>query len=139
MSTSVIISISVFALIGTYFYYSFRKMKNMPITKDHESIKILTDQNFQNQIKKGVTLVDFWAEWCMPCKMMAPVLNNVASEVDKEASVGKINIEHHKAMAAKYKVRSIPTLILFKNGKEINRYVGMKSKEFLVNQLNQNK
>jgi thioredoxin 1 len=139
MSITVVFATSLIAIFGIYLFYSFRKMKNMPMAEDHEKIKILTDQNFLGQIKTGLTLVDFWAEWCMPCKMMAPVLNEVASEFNGDAFVGKLNIEQHQAMAAKFKVRSIPTLILFKNGKEINRYVGVKSKEFLVNQLNQNK
>ncbi|OIP05598.1 MAG: thioredoxin [Bacteroidetes bacterium CG2_30_32_10] len=112
----------------------------MPVTEDSKNLKILTDQNFQNQIKTGVTLVDFWASWCMPCKMMAPILNQVAEELNGKTSVtiGKINIEEFQSTPSKYGVRSIPTLILFKNGKEIQRYVGIKNKEFLVNQINQN-
>lgn len=105
------------------------------MVQDHEKIKILTDQNFQNKINTGVTLVDFWAEWCMPCKMMAPVINSVAEELNGNESVGKLNIEQHQAIAAKYKVRSIPTMILFKNGKEINRFVGGKTKDFLLKEI----
>lgn len=111
-------------------------MKNAPATSDNEKIKILTSQNFQNQIKEGITLVDFWAEWCMPCKMMIPILNNVADELEENTSVGKLNIEDHQDVAAKYQVRSIPTMILFKNGNEIKRYIGVKPKEFLLNEIN---
>jgi thioredoxin 1 len=107
----------------------------MPTVQDHDKIKILTDQNFQNQIKTGVTLVDFWAEWCMPCKMMVPVLNSTADELNGNAFIGKINIEQHSAMASKYKVRSIPTMILFKNGKEIKRFVGGKTKDSLLKEI----
>ena len=139
MSTAAIITTSVVGILVLFIIYKYRKMKNMPATQEHEKIKILTDQNFEKQIKSGLILVDFWAEWCMPCKMMAPVLNNVADELTDGASVGKVNIEQFQSVAAKYKVRSIPTLILFKNGKEINRYVGGKSKDFLVKQINQNK
>ncbi len=135
MNTPIIIVSAVIAIFGFYLFYSFRKMKNMPMVSDHAKIKILTDQNFQNQIKTGVTLVDFWAEWCMPCKMMAPVLNSTADELNGNASIGKINIEQHSAVATKYKVRSIPTLILFKNGKEINRFVGGKTKDFLLKEI----
>jgi thioredoxin 1 len=126
------------ALIVFYFYYKILKLKNAIPEKDHQHIRVLTDQNFQNQIRSGLTLVDFWAEWCMPCKMMVPVLNEVAEEVKGNAGIGKINIEQHQAVAAKYNVRSIPTMILFKNGKEFKRYVGVKSKDFLVNQIKQN-
>jgi thioredoxin 1 len=135
MNISVIIVIGLIGILGIYLFYSFRKMKNMPLVKDHEKIKILTDQNFQSKIKTGVTLVDFWAEWCVPCKMMAPVLNNTAEELNENATIGKINIEQHSAMATKYKVRSIPTLILFKNGREINRFVGGKTKDFLLKEI----
>jgi len=126
------------ALIVFYFYYKILKLKNAIPEKDHQHIRVLTDQNFQNQIRSGLTLVDFWAEWCMPCKMMVPVLNEVAEEVKGNAGIGKINIEQHQSVAAKYNVRSIPTMILFKNGKEFKRYVGVKSKDFLVNQIKQN-
>ncbi len=135
MNTSLVIVGIVIAIFGFYFLYFFKKMKNMPMVQDHEKIKILTDQNFQNKINTGVTLVDFWAEWCMPCKMMAPVINSVAEELNGNESVGKLNIEQHQAIAAKYKVRSIPTMILFKNGKEINRFVGGKTKDFLLKEI----
>ena len=136
MSNVVIIVFVIILTFAAYLFYSFRKMKNMPEEADHQKIKVLTGNNFQSQIKTGVTLVDFWAEWCMPCKMMAPVLNNVAEELKGNASVGKLNIEHHQEIAAKYKVRSIPTMIMFKNGREINRFVGAKSKDFLVREIN---
>ncbi|OFX25198.1 MAG: thioredoxin [Bacteroidetes bacterium GWA2_31_9] len=107
--------------------------------EDSEYVKTLTTQNFENQIKKGLTIVDFWAAWCMPCKVMAPILNSLANELKESAYVGKLNIEDHQAIASKYQVRSIPTLILFKNGKEINRFVGIKTKDFLINQINKSK
>ena len=92
------------------------KIKNTPKVADHEKVLTLTDKNFQQQTKNKVVLVDFWATWCAPCRMMAPVLNDVASELTGNSLVGKINIEQHQSLAQKYKVRSIPTLILFKNG-----------------------
>ncbi len=137
MDTTLIIIGSAVALFAFYLYYKILKIKNASNVADTDKLKILTDQNFQTQIKTGLTLVDFWAEWCMPCKMMAPIINSVAEEVDGKANVGKINIEQFQSVAAKYNVRSIPTLILFKNGKEFKRYVGVKNKEFLINQINQ--
>jgi thioredoxin 1 len=116
--------------------YTYRKMKNTPLEADSEKIKTLTDKNFQNQIKEGVILVDFWASWCMPCKMMAPVLNEMANELGEGRHIGKLNVEDYQSVSAKYNVRGIPTMILFKNGKEINRFVGVKPKDFLMKQLN---
>jgi thioredoxin 1 len=135
MEITLIIVGFVISIVVFYFYFNVLKIKNATFEKDNTKIRVLTDQNFQNQIKSGLTLVDFWAEWCMPCKMMIPVLNGVAEEVTEDTIIGKINIEQHQSIAAKYNVRSIPTMILFKNGKEFKRYVGVKSKEFLVNQI----
>lgn len=111
------------------------KMKNMPAVDDHEKILTLTDKNFQQQIKNKVVLVDFWAAWCAPCRMLAPVLNEVSAELGVNQGVGKVNIEQYQSLAQQFKVRSIPTLILFKNGKEIDRFVGIKQKAFLLDQI----
>jgi thioredoxin 1 len=117
-------------------WIAMRKIKNTPLVADHDKILTLTDKNFQQQTKNRLVLVDFWAEWCAPCRMMAPILNNVASELTGNAFVGKVNIEQYQSLAQRYKVRSIPTLILFKDGKEVNRFVGIKTKEFLLKQIN---
>ena len=115
--------------------YARIKMKNLPKVADHASILTLTDKNFQQQTKNKVVLVDFWAEWCAPCKMMAPVLNDVANELTGNSYVGKLNVEQFQSMAQQFKVRSIPSLILFKNGKEVKRFVGIKQKDFLLKEI----
>ena len=115
--------------------YAHIKMKSLPKVADHVSILTLTDKNFQQQTKNKVVLVDFWAEWCAPCKMMAPVLNDVAGDLTGNSHVGKLNIEQYKSMAQQFNVRSIPTLILFKNGKEVKRFVGIKQKDFLLKEI----
>lgn len=127
-------------LIGVFIYIQWsarRAIKNTPLAADHEKIMNLTVQNFNHQTKGKIVLVDFWAEWCAPCRLMAPVLNDVAAQLDGNKGVGKVNIELHQSLARKYNVRSIPTLVLFKDGKEIDRFVGVKSKDFLINKLNQ--
>lgn len=127
-----------FAILGILMvvlaFMFIRSSKGLSVA-DSEKVKVLTDTNFNTEIKNGITLVDFWADWCMPCKMMTPILNDVAEEIPENTAVGKLNIEQYQNVAAEYNVRSIPTMILFKNGKEINRYVGVKPKEFLVNQI----
>jgi len=136
MTTTLIISgLVIFGFIA-YLRYTFKKIKNTPEVETHSSIKNLTDQNFQAQIKNGVTLVDFWAAWCMPCKMMAPILNEVAEEIGENAKIAKLDVESNRGSSAKYGVRNIPTMVLFKNGKEINRFVGAKTKSFLVSEIN---
>lgn len=130
MITSIII-----AALVALFAYAKVKTKNIPLVADHKNILTLTDENIHNQTKNRVVLVDFWAEWCAPCKMMAPVLNEVAIELNGTAHVGKVNIELYQSLAQKYKVLNIPTLILLKNGHEVNRFVGIKNKEFLLNKI----
>jgi thioredoxin 1 len=110
-------------------------MKNIPLVADNEMILTLTDKNFQHQTKNKLVLIDFWASWCAPCRMMAPVLNEVATELDGDSHLGKVNIEQYQSLAQKFQVRNIPTLILLKNGVEINRFIGIKSKEFLLQQI----
>jgi thioredoxin 1 len=111
------------------------KIKNTPMVADHEKILTLTDKNFQQQTKNKIVLVDFWASWCAPCRMMAPILNEVADELNSNARVGKVNIEQFQNMAQQFRIRNIPTMVLFKNGKEVNRFVGIKSKDFLLKEI----
>ena len=129
-----IIGIALLAFVA-YVYFTFRKMKNAPMVADSAKIKVLTDKNFNQQIKKGVMLVDFWAAWCGPCKMMAPILNDLSEELDENNSIGKLNVEQYQSVSATYQVRGIPTMILFKDGKEINRFVGIKTKAFLLREI----
>ncbi|HEY5470866.1 MAG TPA: thioredoxin [Bacteroidales bacterium] len=135
MQTSMIIILAIIAFIGALFIMARVKMKNVPVVADSESILTLTDKNFQHQTKNRLVLVDFWAAWCAPCRMMSPVLNEVANELTGNSHVGKVNIEQYQSLAQKFQVRNIPTLILFKNGVEVNRYVGIKSRDFLLQEF----
>jgi thioredoxin 1 len=122
-------------LIILLFLSAKRKMKSMENIPDSNKIHVLTDQNFIHKTKSGMVLVDFWASWCMPCKMMVPVLNEVAEEAGKKVMIGKLNVEEEKATASAFKVRSIPTMVLFKNGREIHRFTGVKTKEYILREL----
>jgi thioredoxin 1 len=95
----------------------------------------LTTSNFDTTVKEGITLVDFWAEWCAPCRMMTPVLDELASEYDGKARIGKINVDNEPDLAMKFDVSSIPTLIVFKNGVISKRFVGVTSKGELAEAL----
>ncbi len=99
----------------------------------------LTDQNFQDEIGKAVlpVLVDFWASWCGPCQMMAPVLENIAKEYGGRLVVGKLNVDENRNTAGQFNVMSIPTLILFKNGSEAARFTGYRPQEEISKLLNQ--
>ncbi|NIA14284.1 MAG: thioredoxin [Nitrospiraceae bacterium] len=88
----------------------------------------LTAGNFQSTIDSGLTLVDFWAEWCGPCRMMSPILDELAQECGDGVTVGKVNVDNEMDIAQKYGVSSIPTLLLFKDGAEAKRFVGVTPK-----------
>ena len=126
----------ILAILGGLFFKARASMKNIPVVDDNDKILTLTDKNFLHQTKNRLVLVDFWASWCAPCRMMAPVLNEVSAELSGNSHVGKVNIEQYQSLAQKFQVRNIPTLILLKNGTEVNRFVGIKNKEFLLQQIN---
>jgi len=133
-TTLIVIGVLVVAVF-IFRTIAMAKMKNTPMVADHAKVLTLTEQNFQQQTKNKVVLVDFWATWCAPCRMMAPVLNDVATELKGNSHVGKVDIQQYQSLANKFKVRNIPTMILFKNGTEVNRFVGIKSKEFLLKEM----
>lgn len=91
----------------------------------------VTEENFKAETSTGLVLVDFYADWCGPCKMLAPVLEELADEV-KDAKVVKVNVDHAKALAIEFKVSSIPNLTLLKDGEIVHQDVGFKPKEVLT-------
>ena len=101
-----------------------------------EHIKHLTDEGFEATIETGLTLVDFFADWCGPCRMLAPVFEEVSDELHEAVTFGKLDIDKNSGAATKYQVTSVPTLILFKDGEEVYRKVGLADagtiKEFIA-------
>jgi thioredoxin 1 len=97
------------------------------------NIAALTQENFATEVLNSSTpvLVDFWAEWCGPCKMIAPILDELAEEYDGRIRIGKVNIDEQQQLAAQYGVRAIPTLLLFHNGEVADQIVGLRSKRDL--------
>ena len=97
----------------------------------NNKVSDVSKKEFNDFSKKGYVLIDFFADWCAPCKMLTPILEEVAQEVIGQASIVEIDIDQAQAVAATFNITSVPTLILFKNGKEINRVVGIKAKDEL--------
>ena len=91
----------------------------------------LTDANFKDEVASGVVLVDFFATWCGPCKMLAPVIEELAGEYEGKAKIGQLDVDENPQTAGEFGVQSIPTIILFKDGKEADRMVGFQGKEVL--------
>ena len=96
-----------------------------------ELIKYLNDDNFESEVSQGVVLVDFYADWCGPCRMIAPIVEELAQEMTGKVTVAKLDTDQAVNVAAKYEVTSIPTLILFKDGQVAKRVVGLKDLDAL--------
>ncbi len=94
----------------------------------------ITSANFEQEVVKSnrPVLVDFWATWCMPCRMLAPTVEEIADEYSDRLVVGKINVDEESELARKFRVMSIPTLIVFENGQEVRRSVGVVEKEDIL-------
>lgn len=126
-SLVIIVSLIVFNNI-TYAQKSDKKADSKVLT--------ITDNDFDKTIKKGITMVDFWAVWCGPCRRQGPIVEEIANEVGKKYKIGKLDVDNNKVSSNAYNVRNIPTLIIFKDGKEVKRLVGLQDKQTLLNELN---
>lgn len=95
------------------------------------SVLTINNQNFEEEVVKSekIVLLDFWASWCGPCKMLSPIVDEVAEEIGDTVKVGKINVDEESDLASNYQIMSIPTLVVIKDGKEVKRSVGVISKD----------
>jgi thioredoxin 1 len=105
-------------------------------TKSEHTIEF-TDANFNNIVidKNGIAVVEFWAVWCGPCKIMGPIIEDLADDYKGKASIGKINVDHNPEVTMQFGIRSIPTVLIFKNGELVEKQVGTTSKAALVSKI----
>jgi thioredoxin 1 len=96
----------------------------------------LTNANFDSTIAEGVAMVDFWAPWCGPCRMIAPVIEELAEDFEGKAKICKVNTDEQQEVSAKYGIRSIPTILFFKDGQMVDQMVGAASKDVFAEKIN---
>jgi len=94
--------------------------------------------NFDKVVSNATILVDFWAEWCSPCKVQDPIIEEIAKELKGKVLIGKVNVDDNRTISSKYGIMNIPTMILFKNGEKMHQFIGVQSKENILNILNKN-
>lgn len=124
-------------LLPVLFVLTFTNLTGTGVeSESEETVITLNSQNFDKTIQKGVVLVDFWATWCRPCRMQAPIVEEIAKEMGKKIKVGKLDTDQNKALAQRYNIMYLPTLVIFKNGKLVEQFVGLQQKEILVNAIN---
>lgn len=133
-TTLLVIIISVAVIILGLTVINYYRVKNAKPVKTSKKIKVLANKNFKTVTKKGVVLVDFWASWCAPCKILAPVLNDIAESQD-EFTVAKVNVDHNQQLAKKYKIKNIPTMIILNNGTVAGRITGVKTKRAILKEV----
>jgi thioredoxin 1 len=102
-----------------------------------DSVIELNDENFKETIGSGVTLVDFWAPWCGPCMMQGPIIEELAGKVEGKARVAKVNVDESMQTAIQYRIQSIPTLMIFKDGEIANQLIGLHTEEQLLSAVNE--
>ena len=102
----------------------------------NKKVTNLNETDFDITITEGVTLVDFWAPWCAPCRMQVPILEELAENIDSQATIAKLNVDESGDVAGRFGVQAIPTLLLFKDGNEVRRFIGVQSKETLIDAIN---
>ncbi len=96
----------------------------------------LTGEDFEATIAEGVTMVDFWAPWCGPCRMIAPVVEELAEDFDGKATIAKVNTDEQQDISVKYGIRSIPSILFFKDGEMVDQMVGAASKDAFADKIN---
>lgn len=101
------------------------------------SVLKLSEENFEKEVLNSnkIVLVDFFANWCGPCKMMSPIIDQIAEELGENIKVGKVDVDENQGLASKYDVMTIPTIIIYKEGKIVKTYIGVTSKEEIINDL----
>jgi len=127
----------LFMLLST-FVVRHDSLRKVPVSDQNiqNGVLILTDKNFDNTIKNGIVMVDFYATWCGPCKILAPIIEEIAEEANGKVKICKLDTDRCPVASYKYNIKYLPTVIIFKNGNPEYRVMGLQDKETLVKALN---
>ena len=135
----IFVSLMAFSNIGCTSNANNNEASNTNLTSGQptEGNKVINinESNFDENIKSGVVLVDFWATWCRPCRMMGPIIEKVGDEMNGKARVCKVDIDQNNAIAQRYGIQNIPTILIFKDGKIAGQFVGLTNKEDIISAL----
>lgn len=124
----------IMIVISLFLIRVFKKLSGKEQTVS-DNVIILSDKNFQETVMKGVCVVDFWAPWCMPCRVQNPIINQLADELKGKVKICKLNVDEHKKTAIKLKIKSIPNIIIFQEGKVVRQLIGVKPKTLILKEL----
>jgi len=128
---SIIVYIFSGLVIG-FILYSFLKARKQMNRPPSENVKVLDGKNFSSVVNKGVSLIDFWAAWCGPCKVQGPIVDDLADEIGDRANICKVDVDSNQAIAQKFGVQNIPTILILKDGRPVERFVGVKPRQVLL-------
>lgn len=137
MNIFVLIGLIVFITFALWFYLKYKKLVNGMNSAPSNKLVILTDANFKKQISKGVVLVDFWADWCQPCKILGPVISEIAEEMSDKSVIAKLDVQLNQKAAQELGIRNIPTVIIFKDGQPVEKLIGVKPKKAYIKAIEQ--
>mgnify|MGYP001154917809 CR=1 FL=1 len=115
-------------LLVAALYKRYRLLKNLADIPENENVIKLTDDTFEKTTEIGISLIDFWAPWCAPCKILAPTINELADEFGERVNICKMNVDENRKTSAELKIRNIPTVIIMQNGSIVGHFVGVKPK-----------
>lgn len=115
-------------LLAAALYKRYKLLKNIADTPENENVQILTDDSFDDVTSTGILLIDFWAPWCAPCKILTPIINELAEEYGDKVKICKLNVDENRKTAGEMKIRNIPTIIIMQDGVIVGHFVGIKPK-----------
>ena len=113
-------------LLAAALYKRYNLLKNIEDTPENANVQILTDDTFESVTKTGISLIDFWAPWCAPCKILTPIINELAEEYGDKVKICKLNVDENRKMAGEMKIRNIPTIIIMQDSVIVGHFVGIK-------------